>query len=521
MKNNRVERFFVVLLIAAFVVASAVYVREKWFANGAEPATATVSEKVDSLNELKLKLTVNLDQETLDKMFLNFSRDFLDSSMPNKNGKRTVAASKVGWGNKGDRLYDAVSFPFSSVKANKKAYNKADLEAMYKDLQEEIMRNPVMGDMILQGMKELSLSDGTKVYDLNATWAKDFLKFYSQYGCGAFLTYHTQYWEKNGFELPHDGEDVEAWKQAHPNAPSYNAEDLNLVGGSKTPKLFVTEYYANTAKRILAWLERCNLEGVRTYATTKHFPLKNVEDANAVRTYLNKDKSYVDNEPALTFSVKLKDKKEFLFGFNIYDKRFEIFEPQKQIKKTKSKDKEPVPDKKKRKKDIPDPDPVPKDDPVPNPDRVPKPDPTPTPTPNPTPTPTPTPNPTPTPTPGPKDPSKDPVHRGNADVGGGEGKGTTPVNPVNDPSVSDMQNAHGGEDRNQGHSDPKTVTPTAPETIKDSGNKNEKVDKIDQNKLNYGEEKHQQQDSVTDKSNGKVAAPDKEPAGGEFSEPGL
>lgn len=520
MKNDRIMRFFVVLLVAALVVASVVYVREKWFAKGAESATVTVNkDKVDGLNELKLKLTVNLDQETLDKMFLNFSKVFLDSSMPNKNGKRTVAASKVGWGRKGDHLYDAVSFPFASVKANKKAYNKADLEAMYVELQEEIMRNPVMGDMVLQGMKELSLSDGTKVYDLNAVWAKDFLKLYSQYGCGAFLTYHTQYWEKNGFELPHDGEDVEAWKQAHPNAPDYSTEDLTLVGG-KTPKLFVTEYYANTAKRILAWLERCTLEGVRTYSTTKHFPLKNVEDANVVRTYLNKDKSYVDHEPALTFSVKLKNKVQIIFGFNIYDKRFEIFEPQKQIKKPKNEYKEPVPDKKKKKKDKPDPDPVPKDDPVPNPDKVPKPDPTPTPTPTPTPNPTPTPipNPTPTPTPGPKDPSKDPVHRGNADRGGGSGQGVTPVNPVNDPSVSDMQDAHGGEDRNQGHSDPKTVTPTAPE--KDSG-KNGKVDKIDQNKLNYGEENHQQQDSVTDKGNGKVTAPDKEPAGGEFSEPGL
>ena len=252
MKNDRAIRFFVVLLVAALVVASVVYVREKWFAKSTDPTTVTVDkDKVNGLNELKLKLTVNLDQETLDKMFLNFSRDFLDSSMPNKNGKRTVAASKVGWGNKGDRLYDAVSFPFSSVKANKKAYDKADLEAMYKNLQEEIMRNPVMGDMILQGLKELSLSDGTKVYDLNAVWAKDFLKLYSQYGCGAFLTYHTKYWEKNGFELPHDGEDVEAWKQAHPNAPAYGTEDLTLVGG-KTPKLFVTEYYVSTAKRILA-----------------------------------------------------------------------------------------------------------------------------------------------------------------------------------------------------------------------------------------------------------------------------
>ena len=39
--------------------------------------------------------------------------------------------------------------------------------------------------------------------------------------------------------------------------------------------------------------------------------------------------------------------------------------------------------------------------------------------------------------------------------------------------------------------------------------------------MNYGEENHQQQDPVTDKGNGKVTAPDKEPAGGEFSEPGL
>ena len=142
MKNlNRVTRFFIVLLIAALVVASVVYVREKWFAKSTDPTTVTVNkDKVDSLNELKLKLTVDLDQETLDKMFLTFSRVFLDSSMPNKNGKRTVAASKVGWGKKGDRLYDAVSFPFKVVKANKKAYDKADLEAMYVELQEEIMR---------------------------------------------------------------------------------------------------------------------------------------------------------------------------------------------------------------------------------------------------------------------------------------------------------------------------------------------------------------------------------------------
>ena len=525
MKKKRIKRFLIVL-VSGLAIASAVAYGIYAFQPKAESATAVNDENsvanvtVNDLENLKLNLMVNLDQETLSKMFTEFKKDFLDNSMPIQNGKRTAAAAKVGWSKEGDRMHDAVSFPFSAVKKGKNKYDKKDIESMRADLQEEIMRNPVMGDMILQGMKELKLSDKTKILDLNETWAKDLLKIYKQYGCGAFLTYHTKYWERNGFELPHDNEDIEAWKKAHPDAPEYSSEDLKLIyKDAKSPKLFVTDYYSDTAKRILAWLDRCQLVGVETYSTVKHFPLKNVENANQVRTYLNKDKSYVDSAPALIFTVTLKNKTQLLFGFNIYDKRFEIFEKTAKIEKKGNpnpKDEDnPKPDKTKKKKPEPEPkkdkDPTPdKGEDNPKPDKVPVPDPV-----IPTPVPDPTPNPNPNPIPdGKKDPKKDPVHQGNAATG--EGIGKTPDKPVPDPSKRDMEDAHGGEDKNQGHSDPKTVLPTAPEPPKDSG----KIDRTDENKMNYGEEDHKQKDSVTDK-NGNVSNPDEKPSGGEFSEPGL
>ena len=529
MKKNRIVRFIAVL-IAGLAIVSAIAYGIYAFRPKAESATAVEDKNskvdnvaVDSLENLKLTLTINLDQETLNKMFTEFKKNFLDNSMPTKNGKRTAAASKVGWDKEGKHMYDAVSFPFSTVEKSKKKYSNEDIESMYTELKDEIMRNPVMGDMILQGMAQLKLSDGTKISNLNA-WTKDFLKIYKQYGCGAFLTYHTKYWEKHGFELPHDGEDIEVWKKAHPDAPAYSSEDLELVKDSQgSNKLYVTDYYSDTAKRILAWLDRCQLVGVETYSTVKHFPLKNVENANKVRTYLNKDKSYVDSAPALIFTVTLKNKTQLLFGFNVYDKRFEIFEKPAKIEKKKKGnpnpkgEDNPKPDKGKKKK----PEPEPKKDEDPKPDKGDN-DPTPdkTPTPNPV-IPTPIPDPTPTPNPNPvpdgkKDPKKDPVHQGNANTGGGEGIGKTPDKPVPDPSKSDMQNAQNGEDRNQGHSDPKTVIPAAPEPPKDSG----KIDKVDERKMNYGEEDHKQKDSVTDK-NGNVSNPDEQPAAGEFSEPGL
>lgn len=543
MKN--ITKIIIIAIIAVFVIAGASFGIHKWNTTKAAD-TAKDTEEVateeavptpdsqkdygisdsDPLKDLKLSLIVDLDRQTLEQMYTEFLRDFLDSSMPNRNDERTKAASFVGWGKtEGAKMYDAVSFPFSTVQKGKDKYSQEDVDKMYEELQEEVMRNPVVGDMLIQGMQYMALTDNTTVAELNEDWVQDFLSMYEEYGCGAFITYHTRYWQKYGFELPHDGEDVEAWRAEHPNAPAPTEADLELIplDDEETPtpttnitgaygregkvakpagiyKLYVTEYYARSAKRALAWLDRCNPEGVETYSTSIHWPLNSTSNANKVRTYRNENKEYVEKLPALCFSVLTKDSnKQLLFGFNIYDMRLEIFE---RTSKPVSPDPEPN-------KHQPDPTPKPSPDPNPNP----TPDPTPTPVPDPDPDPTPTPDPTPDPNPE-KDPMDDPVHNDNADKGGGEGQGETPKDPVPDPSQNDMQDAHGGEDHNQGHSDPETVQPSTPDPSpgnSDTGN-------TDENKQNYGEENHDQHDGVTD-DHGNTSNPDDQPSGGDFDEP--
>ena len=535
-------KIVLIAIVAVFAIAGAAFGIHKWNQSKAADSAneeVTTAEEVptpekdygidanDPLKDLKLSLIVDLDRQTLEQMYTEFLRDFLDSSMPNRNDERTSAASKVGWGKtEGAKMYDAVSFPFSVVQKDKTEYTQEDIDKMYEELQEEIMRNPVVGDMLIQGMQYMALTDGSTVADLNEEWVTDFLAMYDEYGCGAFVTYHTRYWEKYGFELPHDGEDVDAWRAEHPNAPEPTEADLELIplDDEETPtpttsiagaygragkvakptgvyKLYVTEYYARSAKRALAWLDRCNCEGVETYATSIHWPLNSTSNANKVRTYRNENTKYVDKLPALIFSVLQKDSnKQILFGFNVYDMRLEIFE-----RTSKPVTPDPEPEKQPRPKPQPDPNPKPNPDPTPTPVPDPDPDPTPDPTPNPDPTPDPNPQ---------KDPTQDPVHNGNGDKGGGEGQGETPKDPVPDPSQNDMQDAHGGEDQNQGHSDPGTVQPNTP----DPSPGHEDVTNTDENKDDYGEENHDQHDSVTDDS-GNTSNPDDQPAGEEFDEP--
>lgn len=513
------------------------------------PATNVTPDPIDSLVDLKISLTVDVDRATLDGMYAGYSQEFLDSSMPNRNDERTSAAALVGWGKSGNKMYDAVTFPFSTVEAGKKKYNE-DIDQMYAELQEEIMRNPVMGDMVLQGMQYMFLTDNTSIADLNDGWVDDFESTYDTYGIGAFITYHTRYWEKYGFELPHDGEDVNAWREAHPDAPNPTEDDLQLIvdeDNTPTPtttaygrqrqsnnttvryKLFVTDYYVGTAKRILTFLDRCAIQGVKTYSTARHWPLNSALNANQVRTYMNEDNSYVDKQPALIFCVLTKDgTRQILFGFNIYDMRLEIFERTSTLV---TPDPDPTPRPNPDPTPTPDPDPTPRPDPdpTPNPDPTPTPDPDPTPRPDPDPTPTPVPNPTPIPVPNPvpnpiptpvpnpnpkKDPVDDPVHHGNADTGDGAAGGNTPSVPVPDSSRNDMQNARTGEDHNGGHSDPNTVKPSDPNPS--SGNND--VKHTDSNPDDYGEEDHGQHDPVVD-GNGGISNPDDQPAGGEFDEP--
>jgi hypothetical protein len=111
----------------------------------------------DPLRDLKLSLVVDLDRQTLEEIYSGYSKEFLDSSMPNRNDERTSAASYVGWGKEGYKMYDAVSFPFRVVEKGKTKYSNDDIQVMLSDVREEIMRNPVFLDMFLQGMRKWRL----------------------------------------------------------------------------------------------------------------------------------------------------------------------------------------------------------------------------------------------------------------------------------------------------------------------------------------------------------------------------
>ena len=227
-----------VIILAIFGLLAAIM--KGWFNNlfdrnnvsvpAVEPQIPVVAEEEDPFKEIKLSLRVDLDTETLDKMYTEFMRDFLNYSTLDQSDARTSAASLVGWSSKeGTKMFDAVSFPFEVVEAKKTEYIDDDIEAIYKELQDETMRNPVLGDMIIQGMKEMALQDKTTVAELNEDWVDEFLANYDEFGLQTFLTKHTVYWENHGFELPHDGELVSEWEREHPNAPIPTDEELEFT----------------------------------------------------------------------------------------------------------------------------------------------------------------------------------------------------------------------------------------------------------------------------------------------------
>ncbi|MBQ2638911.1 hypothetical protein IJF91_02500 [Candidatus Saccharibacteria bacterium] len=504
----------------------------------------------DPLYEAKITLKVNVTDEDLKKYVIDYLKTFQDSSMPSRNKERTTAASKVGWGEEGMAMYDAVSFPFSTVEKGKKKYTDAEIDQMVDELREEIRRNPVVGMMVLDGMKYMALTDGTKVADLNSDWVNNALDLYDEYGVGVWLTYHTKYWETYGFELPHDGQSVEEWRAAHPDAPEVTKELMELIvveekapietgndlesrygrsGQVQQPtgpeyQLYISEEdpnnYDKLSKQILMWFDRLNCEGVETYTTSTFWYLNSTLDANKVKAIRNTDKDRSESLPSLNFSIRFKDNngktRQVFFGFNIYDMRLEIFErtakptaevQPKSTPKPTGKTSTPTPSGKTNP-------PTPSggtNPPNPNPGTNPNP-----PDPNP-----PTP---PVPVTPKKDDGDGSVHQGNADKGGGEGQGKTPDKPVEDPSQNDMQDAGGGSDHNQGHSNPETVTPDTP-PASDTGHTDnpagsgengnnappddhneETVENTNESQMDYGKEEPAQKNDDVD-TGGSGAAP--------------
>ena len=366
--------------------ASAAEITETTSSQTEEKTTESPDEgtKTEEYSEFNKIIAVNLTEEDFAKIYNEYSDEFDDISMPSRNEERTSLPATVGWHKKGeDRMFDAVADPFDEVEVGKTTYSKDDIAEMKDELYEAIMRNPVMGDMIAQWLDDIDEENVNP-------WVDVMIAEYQSYGPETFLTHR-------------EGEG---------------------------DKIFVTEEYRRYAKSILVFLDRCVEQGVKTISTSDFWYLNDALEANDVRTIRNEDKSYLDTYPALTFMAEVKDgTSKVRFGFNIYDKRLEIFEARvprlkvtpTPVKKIKQPTYQAAPS-----------DPGDPDDP---PGVIPPPKPTPTP---------------------PCLPPEDPVHQGHADTGGGDnqpgdGPGTPqPTDPALDPTG--------------GHKPPETVTPTPPTT---------------------------------------------------------
>ena len=143
-------------------------------------------------------------------------------------------------------MFDAVTIPFSVVERGKKEYSKDDIEQMKSELYEAIMRNPVMGDMMAQWMIEELDKDGVN------PWLKTFEDEYNDFGASIFV--------------------------------HKNVED---------DVIYVTDEYRLYAKRILTFLDRCTVEGVKVIATSDFWYLNDSLDGGSVRTKRNEDRKRI------------------------------------------------------------------------------------------------------------------------------------------------------------------------------------------------------------------------------------
>ena len=337
-------------------------------------------EKVTAAS-IDSEVTVDLDDYT-DK-YSHISMEFLWNSMPQMAKERTEQSG----------FSDAVSFPFVS----------SDKEAIYQELQEEILRNPVEADMVARGLKDIKLSSGSTIGELNP-WLNDFIS----------------------------ATDEGMQRKTHPRGNEIWLEQ-------KGSKVMVTKEYRKYAAMICVLLDRLQNNGVVEKPSSLNYCLPLIAEGSLTRTELA---NYQENKPALELKFVRKDGvEEFVIGFNIYDKRFEMFDeqptPTKPEPGTPGKPGKPGEPGKPGKPGEPG-----------KPDK-----------------------------PGDsrkKDPSKAPVNQGNAQVGGGDNR------PTDGPGKH--QKTDPTNDKTQGHQNPSTVKPSAPST-------NKPVNKTDENKMDYGLDK--------------------------------
>ena len=355
-QKRRLTAVIIIIIIIALLFGS-IYAIKRFTENSFKKSLPVTSLDEKTAKEMNQLLTVNIDDYT--SKYSHVSMKFLKNSMPDMAYQRM---KKAGFS-------DAVSFPFKSKYANE----------AYKELQEEILRNPVVCDMAIRGLKDLELTSGNTIGDLNP-WMQ---KFVSKM-------------------------DDAMSKKAHPRGNEIWLERFKDGGD-----ILVTKEYRRTAAMVVVLLDRFKNNGIVKKATKINYRLPLIAEGSITRTKLA---NYQEDKKALNLSFVRKDgKTELTIGFNVHDKRFELFGSVVTESKTKGKvgGRGIIPGVK--------------------------------------------PNPGPNPGPSPKkkkNPAKDPVNQGNAKVGGGDnrkGDGSGKYQPKNPD-----------KDKSGGHQKPEKVKPKTP-----------------------------------------------------------
>ena len=234
-------------------------------------------------DQIEVDLTVNLD-DLATRSFDRFSDEFLDYSMPHRARERVDLAG----------FSDAVSFPFFAATDNP--------DALYEELLEEVMRNPVVGDMAIRGLMNIRLSTGKTIGELNP-WMGEFVSKMD----AAMAVPAGQHPRGNEYWLT---------KKA-------NSEGVLLNG------IYVTQEYRNYASLTCILLDRLINKGVETKESSENWVLNYTSEGALVRT----DKAdYQENKAALILTyLRKNDTAEFVIGFNLLDKRLEKFDPAKPV----------------------------------------------------------------------------------------------------------------------------------------------------------------------------------------------
>lgn len=375
----------------------------------------------EELKEEFAHMTIHVDDLSADAEYGDYSPYILRSSFPAMNGWKSQTLSILG-----EPFVGAVSLPMiadqnyydiasgyvrktgsnsseqivatltlrQQIEEWRKFFDSLDAEAAKSagldKIIEEMLRNPIFGDMVATGLAEYCPA----LVEVNEEWYPQLLEMFAN-------AYDTS---SNGVDDPRG---VECFI-------TYDTDDQELINSWSDKEKFAhmvrTEEYFYAITPLCDLLKEFEVVGYEERKSLHNYELKYNGLTSAART---READEQEDRLALVLAATGKSRKvEYLTGFNFFDKRLEIFNigtpvvrptasPTVTPAVNRAKVSSPSPSVKPT--DVPVKTSQPTSNPTPEPTSGKTPEPTPDPTPDPTvpPTPGPTPDPTVPPTPGP------------------------------------------------------------------------------------------------------------------------